>query len=161
VVIAYEDAASRNSAVQLCGRVFQSFSGDLEFQADWWAFKYLDTPELGTQAVDEAADSDLLIISADSRGEFPQAIKYWFERWLSKLSSREHPDRALVSLAIARLKEDYLRGLAFRANLDYLPLGNSAPEPAMRTSDSVPQVHLAAVRDADHRYHIPDWGINE
>lgn len=162
MVVAYEDAASRNSAIQLCDRVFQQFNGDLEFQADWWAFKYLDSPELGEQAVDEAANSDLLIVSSDSRGEFPQPIKYWFERWLSKLSNRVHPERALVSLPIARPKEDYLRGLAFRADLDYLPLGGSTPETPMRTSDVTTQVHLAAVRDAaDHRYHIPDWGINE
>lgn len=169
VVVAYEDVVSRNSAMQLCDRVFQKFNGDVDFQADWWAFKYLGTPELGEQAAGVAANSDLIIVSADSRGEFPLDIKYWFERWLLKLEKKEQPEAALVSLVLPMAveeaggaKENYLRALARRANLDYLPLGVSALETSAITSNAWEQSHKAGAGDAaEHRYHIPDWGINE
>jgi hypothetical protein len=169
VVVAYEDVASRNSAIQLCDRVFQEFNGDLDFKADWWAFKYLGTPELGELAAAAAANSDLVIVSADGGGEFPLDIKHWFERWLSKLSKRAQSEGALVSLVPPAApanqggsKENYLRTVARRANLDYLPLGSSTREVTSRAQEVWRNSHTPVVEDtAEHRYHIPNWGINE
>jgi len=96
VLIAYEDVVSRDSALRLCDRVFQEFQDDLDFEADWWAFKYLEAPELGEKAAGAAANSDLLIVSADGRGDFPLQIKHLFECWLLKLGKREQPEAALV-----------------------------------------------------------------
>ena len=158
----YEDVASRNAAIGLCERVFQTFNGDPDFQADWWAFKYLSTAELGEQAARAAADSDLLIVAADSPGDFSHDIQYWFERWLSKLSSRAQPDGALVAFlpqeAEQKLpKETYLKAMARRAKLDYLRV--AAPT---ITSGTMQGGATAPIEEpAEHRYHIPDWGINE
>jgi len=168
--VAYEGVPSRDCAIQLCDRVFHNFCGEVDFQADWWGFKYLGTQELGEQAAREAADSDLLIVSAEGRGDFALDMKYWFERWLWKLAKREPREAALVSLVLplasaaehGGAKEHYLRALARRANLDYLPLSGLTGAITSATTQVALEIPAASVEDAaEHRYHIPDWGINE
>jgi hypothetical protein len=163
VVSIYEDLGGRDLLLQLCGSLTRKFKNDLEFQFDWWRFKYLADPEIAMEAAQSAARADLILLAAQSP-ELPVEVQKWFEGWLPK---REAGDGALVLVqpspkGASQSLPAYLRLTAKRARLDYLRL--SSPGPAAGVAGTVAGLPLLQhdanelLADEDRPLH---WGINE
>ena len=169
-VILYEDVPTRDSALQLCDGLTKHFTTDLEFEFTWWKLSYLSEPEIARQAAQAAAVADLILISIQPGRDFSADFKTWFEDWLGK---RNRPEGALGVLRMsarannpisAYAQDAFLRLVAQRAKMDYLPFSGSERSglstdrlredlnaPDMSGSDQTPK----------HQSHSSGWGINE
>jgi len=171
VVVVYEDAATRDRAMGVCEHLVHAFRGQIEFDVGWWKFRYLLDPELAQAATRDAADADMIIVSAHADAELTTAVKDWMETWAAHRADREGALVALVEAGSSRARnapplEFYLRALARRARMDFLaPVdqGRSQMGPF-----SLAPVHLHAspgtpiLRGLPHDPKPPPhWGLNE
>jgi len=107
---------------------------------DWWSFTLLCHPTMASNAVEKAAGADVVVFAMEARGDLPEEIKLWIERWLNKRGEREG---ALVGLfgrqegvqEMATFREIYLRHAARRAGMDYL--SHAAPTLRRAIPDSI------------------------
>ena len=91
-------------------------------------------------AVEKAADADVVVFAMEARGDLPDEIKLWIEKWLNKRGEREG---AIVGLlhreegwhGAASFREIYLRHAARRAGMDYL--SHAAPTRRRAMPDSL------------------------
>jgi hypothetical protein len=147
VVSIYEGLGDRDLLLRLCDSLAWKFKGDLEFQFDWWRFKYLADPEIAMEAAQRAAQADLILLAAQSP-ELPVDVQRWFEGWLPNRQTGDgalvlvqpSPNEAAPSLPL----RSYLRSTAKRAHLDYFSL--SQPDLFNQPADEDQPLH---------------WGINE
>lgn len=158
IVSLYEDAAGLETLMRLCNSLSWKFKDEMEFDFDWWRFKYLSDPAMGLQAAHNAAKADLILL-APREQELPKYVQGWFDGWLPSRTSgegvlvlvepgdKEKPDR--MSLG------SYLKQTARRGNLDYLTL----EPPRKKKAFSLAQPEL---RDLLYPGGQPmHWGINE
>jgi len=124
VVVIYEDASIRERAVHFCGRLIEAQRSP-ELNLDWWSFPVLSDSMMAHAAVEKAARADVVVFAMEARGDLPEPIKLWIEKWLNKRGEREG---AIVGLlhrdegwhGMASFREIYLRHAARRAGMDYL-----------------------------------------
>jgi hypothetical protein len=163
VVSIYEDLGSRDLLLHLCDALAWKFRDDLEFQFDWWRFKYLADPAIAMEAAQSAAQADLILLAAQSP-ELPVDVQRWFEGWLP---NRRAGGGALVLVepspkGASQSLPAYLRLTARRARLDYLRLnspGSAAGVAGTVAGLSLLQPHvIELLADDDPPLH---WGINE
>ncbi|HVY69950.1 MAG TPA: hypothetical protein VHH73_08475 [Verrucomicrobiae bacterium] len=122
VVVIYEDSALRERAMQFCERLASDTPG---IDMDWWSFQLLGHPTMAQTAVERAAGAEVVVFALGARGDLPDEIKLWIEKWLNKRGEREG---ALVGLlrqeegmhGVASFREIYLRHIARRGGMDYL-----------------------------------------
>jgi hypothetical protein len=137
LVVVYEDPAIRERAVHFCERMAIK-TADMDM--DWWSFPLLSHPTLAHSAVEKASNADVVVFAMDARGDLPDEIKLWIEKWLNKRGEREG---ALVGLLgrqeglqeIVSFREIYLRHAARRAGMDYL--SHAAPTLRRAIPDSI------------------------
>jgi hypothetical protein len=139
VVVVYEAPAIRERAVHFCERLaIEQKSTDIDM--DWWSFTLLSHPTMAHNAMEKAANADVVVFAMDARGDLPEEIKLWIEKWLNKRGEREG---ALVGLLgneegihdLATFREMYLRHAARRAGMDYL--SHAAPTLRRAIPDSI------------------------
>jgi hypothetical protein len=124
VAVIYEDPAIRERAVHFCGRLIEAQRSP-ELNLDWWSFPVLCDAAMGLGSVEKAARADVVVFAMEARGDLPEGIKLWIEKWLNKRGEREG---AIVGLlhgdegwrGMASFREIYLRHAAHRAGMDYL-----------------------------------------
>ena len=125
VVVVFEDAATRGQAVEVCDRFVQRFWTDCELGVSWWSWDMLEQPAQAQEAIQKAAEADLLIFAVRSERNLPTPLQEWIETWLAMRGER---DGALISLfgkeaetgeTLAE-KHGYLRQVAHRGGMDYL-----------------------------------------
>jgi hypothetical protein len=139
VVVIYEDPSIRERAVRFCERLAAEEKFTL-LDMDWWSFPLLSHPTLANNAVQKAAGADVVVFAMGARGDLPEEIKMWIERWLTKRGEREG---AVVGLLkrddalqdTASFREIYLRHAARRAGMDYL--SHAAPTVTKAIPDSI------------------------
>jgi len=139
IVVVYEAPLIRERAVRFCERLALEQKSP-EMDMDWWSFPLLSHPTLATNAVEKAAGADVVVFAMEARGDLPEEIKLWIERWLNKRGEREG---ALVGLLdrqegihdTATFREIYLRHAARRAGMDYL--SHAAPTLRRAIPDSI------------------------
>ena len=164
VVSIYEDIGGRDLLIQLCDSLVRKFKDDLEFQFDWWRFKYLADPGMAMEAAQKAAQADLILLAPRSP-DLPGYVEGWFEGWLP---NREASAGALVLVqpvaqgaASSLSLPAYLRLTAKRAHLDYLRLSSSGSPvelPGKGAGHTSTNRYLNELADDDRPMH---WGINE
>lgn len=125
VVALYEDAATREQAVQFCDQLVGRFWTQCNFEVSWWQFGLLQESTSARAATMKAAESKLLIIASRAEGDFPAAMKAWLESWLHQRGAREGSLVGLIGTGVepeedASSKHVYLRHLARRGGLNYL-----------------------------------------
>jgi len=147
VVSIYEDIGGRDLLFQVCDSLVSKFKDEVDFEVDWWRFKYLADPEIATEAAKKATQADLILLAARS-SQLQLHVQGWFEGWLP---NREAGDGALVLVqpsphgaSHSLHLRSYLRLTAQRAHLDYFSL--SQPGPTDLPADEYRPMH---------------WGINE
>lgn len=146
IVVIYEDSALRERAVQFCERLAVETP---EMEMDWWSFQLLNHPSMAQTAVERAAVAEVVVFAMGSRGDLPEEIKLWFEKWLNKRGEREG---ALVGLlhreegmqGMASFREMYLRHMALRGGMDYL--SQAAPTILHAIPDSIDSYNERAGR---------------
>jgi len=168
VTVVYEDAAARDLALCLCDGLIKKFDPDLKFLSSWWGFKYLGDAEIGREAGQGVARSDLVLVSVNRAEGLPFGVIAWFEHWLPKRNSSAG---ALVLLQKSSERTEplpwqdrYLCAVAQRANLDYLQLwaSGSASESSYRLREDLVVPDTAGLEQLPkHQYHSSGWGINE
>lgn len=138
VVVVYETPAIREQAVRFCERLAEERKS-AAMEMNWWSFQLLGNPALRSDAVEKAADADVVVFAMDASGDLPEEIKLWIEHWLNKRGEREG---ALVGLVMreeprdmASFREIYLRHAARRAGMDYL--SHAAPTARQAIPDSL------------------------
>lgn len=139
VVVIYEDSSIRERAVHFCERLSKEQQSP-ELNIDWWSFPVLSEASMAHKAVEKAARADVVVFAIDERGDLPEPIKLWIEKWLNKRGEREG---AIVGLlqrdqgwhGMASFREIYLRHAARRAGMDYL--SHAAPARRRAIPDSL------------------------
>jgi hypothetical protein len=167
VIVVYEDEASREQARGVCERLARSFWEEVEFEIDWWRFRYLADPEIGQAAARAAADADVVVVAAQAGHELPAPVRNWMEKWVTRRTGRESVLVALIGTkggwAADRLPVcAYLRTVAQRAHMDFLaPTGQDfdlgLPLTASASLTDAPP-HGDATLPAKPPSH---WGLNE
>ena len=169
--IAYEDSTTRDRALETCDRLMQKFWTDVEFEFSWWRFDFLRDKGIFKAAVEAAARSDLIMISAHAARQLPEAVQDWIETWLGRRERGTGVLAAMIGIGEDALKgwtpiHVYLREAAQRANMDYLPQVLDAPQD--RLDGSIEKIARRAEEVTsllDSILHRPPiashWGINE
>src|SRR4051812_21928743 len=83
VVVIYEAPPIRERAVRFCERLTLE-QKSAEMDMDWWSFTLLSHPTMANNAVEKAAAADVLVFAMEARGDLPEEIKLWIEKWLNK-----------------------------------------------------------------------------
>jgi hypothetical protein len=129
MAVFYDDDVARDRALQLCGRLSGRFHEDPSFDFSWWRIRHLKDPAIAQLAADVAARADLVFVSS-SRPKPSLELKKWVENWLPH---RRGHDGALVTWVNRSSKgetetqlELYLRDVAKKGQLDFLPLMDAA-----------------------------------
>ena len=125
MVAAYEDAAARERAVGFCDQLVGRFWTQVEFDVSWWSFVSLEEVNGAREAVQKAAQAEVIVVSAAPEGDLPAAVKAWIEAWLGLRGEREGVLAGLTGSVDAPHVEEgpkhlYLRRAAHLAGLDYL-----------------------------------------
>ncbi len=170
-VVIYEDRTTRDRAIQLCDGLVRSFWSDLHMEFTWWKFDYLCDIEISRIAVEAAAHADLVLFSAHARRQLPPAVESWIESWLRRRETRSAVLVALIGLANDQIQglspiHTYLREVAERAQMDYLPhvLYSGAERGDISTAAIADRAEkVTAVLDGilQHNPAPSRWGINE
>jgi len=170
-VIAYEDAMTRDRAMQVCERLVQRFWKDMEFNFRWWRFDFLRDAGFVRQAARQAAGSDLILFSAHARRELPCIVEKCIETWVPWRGARDGVLVAMIGTAEDQLRglvpiQVYLREVAQRANMDYLSQAAGAPVSELNTSIETITKRAEKVTSLldgilHHSTIPPRWGINE
>ena len=139
VVVIYEDPSIRERAVQFCERLMGE-QQSAELNMDWWSFPLLSHADMAHSAAEKAARADVMVFAMEARGDLPEEIKLWIEKWLTKRGEREGAIAGLLhhdeeSHGMASFREIYLRHIARRAGMDYV--SHAAPTLRRAIPDSI------------------------
>ncbi|MBI3880130.1 MAG: hypothetical protein HY301_08690 [Verrucomicrobia bacterium] len=171
VTVAYEDDPTRDRALRLCNHLAAQLVGEVQFDCTWWKFSFLPDPVIAMQAERAASEADMVIISAAAGNELPQTLTHWIEQWIPH---RKIGPSALVGLigpadaAHQGLspRHNFLRDVAARAGMDYLPEGVFTPgtlsASSLRAVEERAEVIspvLDEILTAEHP--MREWGLNE
>ena len=137
VLIVYEDHATRDRAMSTRDSLVRKHWADFEFNFSWWKFAYLRDSAIAAAAASAAASANVVIFSAHVGKELPPVVKSWVEKWASK---REGQKGALVALIgtpedVMTPTHYYLRNVAVRTKMDYLPPAANVPSSLQRGLD--------------------------
>jgi hypothetical protein len=125
VVVAYEDTAAREQAVDFCDQLVRRFWARFEFEVSWWSFNLLQAEHVALEAADKAARADLIILSSVRQDDLPAVVKGWIENWLTRRGDCEGILAGLMGQGTAAdgletHNHYYLRQVAHRGGMDYL-----------------------------------------
>jgi hypothetical protein len=131
VAMVYQDPLTRHWAAELWNRVEQ-LVGHEGVCRQSWKISGLADARVFADAVQAAAESDVLVVSVRDTGDLPADLDLWFEAWLPRRAGRAG---ALVALIGVPPQPDiqsgrahaYLETVARRAGLDYLPRERKLP----------------------------------
>ena len=131
VAVVYQDSLTRQWATDLWDRVGQLIGcGGVHCQA--WRINELTEAVAFGQAVQAAAEADVLVISILDNGELPLLLYVWIDAWLPRRVGRPGGMVALIGLPAqpdARIghAHPYLQAVARRGGLEFLPRENRLP----------------------------------
>lgn len=142
-VLAYEDYVTGTRARMALDKVIRGLGDRFAFIRNTWKFTVLDLPYLRDIAAGEAAEADMIVIAAYEGRDLPPAVHSWIDSWVSR---RNGEGGCLLALLIDYEDQlqsaasssvcDYLRGVAAKANMDFLTQKIEGPNPEIEV---VPQ----------------------
>ncbi len=124
ILTVYEDSAAGARANELWVRLAIELKPHLEIANDVWKFELLAHPRLREFAAAEAAQADMVIISAQGDVGLPTQVEDWLESWLARKGKRLFALVALLSQSesspgLPPLLGVWLRRMAKTAHLDF------------------------------------------
>jgi hypothetical protein len=125
VVVLYDDAATRQRAMEVCDHLAKRFWSEVELKFHWWRTDFLEDAGMAATAADNSRNADFIVVCVMPDGDLPPEVKQWFEAWITRREGREG---ALIDLTpttgssplAAQRKKTFLRDAAHRAGMDYL-----------------------------------------
>jgi hypothetical protein len=147
VVTVYQDPVTRHWAAELWERVGQLLSGEAVCHRSW-KIGDLTSPRVFNDAVQAAAEADVLVVAVRDGGEWPMDLPVWVEAWLPR---RAGPAGALVALIGVPPEPEvqpgrayqYLDTIARKAGLDFLPRERKLPNAASASSSLLKVGHVS------------------
>ena len=174
IVVVFQDPLTRQWATDALERVSEVLCRE-EGRLRFWRMDDLAHPLIADAAIRAAAEATILMVSLRDAAVPPPSLCVWNEGWLAK---RLSATGLLVSIVgvhprhtdhIAQL-DDYLRAIALRGSLDYLPRQQLLPPEAVpefgleslagranATTHVMGEILHQGKYTRDHQH----WGINE
>ena len=90
-VIAYDDLSIAKLAKEKWDFMVGALQPGCDFQLRVWKFEALRFPRLRDLAVNDAAQSAVIIVATKGTSEFPMEVNEWMEQWLAqKAETADH-----------------------------------------------------------------------
>lgn len=167
-VVLYDDAATRQRAMEVCDHLVQRFWEEVDLKFHWWRSDFLEDAGMAATAADNSRNADFILVSIQPDREISPEVQQWFEAWVEQRGGREG---ALIDLTgsaesaslAAHRKKLYLREIAHRAGMDYLahlPAFINRSLPDSFESASLRATQITAVLD-DILHHAPPPRLDE
>jgi hypothetical protein len=138
VVVVYQDPLTRYWAAELWGRVGRLIaSGGIKRKS--WRLSELTNAFAFAEAVQEAAEADVLVIAVRDTGDMPMLLHAWNNGWMPRRAGRAGALVALIGVparpdALSGRAHEYLQAIARQAGLDFLPRERRLPEETLAHS---------------------------
>jgi hypothetical protein len=137
VAIIYQDSLTCQWAKELWDRVAQ-FTENKGVICKSWSISDLAQEADLVQAVQVAANADVVVVSVRDTGDLPLFLHVWIDAWMPRRTGREGALVALIGVpaqpdAQIGCTHQYLKTVAGRAGLDYLPRERSLPAARLPT----------------------------
>ena len=84
VVMLFEDFATGVRAKATTDRVIENLEAHFPFEIKFWRFDLLELLQFCEIATTQAADADMVIVSAHGGPQVPDCIKNWLQLWLNR-----------------------------------------------------------------------------
>jgi hypothetical protein len=124
IVVAYEDAAACERAMTVCGQIDEMCGGKVQNASVLFSFGLFGRAQSFKQAAAEAAEADMIIISARGVNELPDSMTDWIETWPRREQAGQAAlvfivDLEYVTNGTQRRLAGYLQRLAGQLGLDF------------------------------------------
>jgi hypothetical protein len=122
VVAAYEDFSTRARVNEFCRGLARDLGRDCELLKQAWLINLLRLPQLRTIAAQDAAASDIIIISLHDAEALPEDIKSWIDLWLQENGRQPKVLVGLFDVAYRDEKpamQSCLDAVARQANMEF------------------------------------------
>lgn len=128
IILLFEDRATRDHALHVLNHLVVTLAPELEIEIHTWEFETLLEPKVAWDSTELAERADIIVFSLHQGRDLPLVIKHWADSWAD---AREIDTGAIVGLIGLTADDEvwtspqhqYLRELAERAHMDYLPQG--------------------------------------
>jgi hypothetical protein len=172
VAMVYEDPPSHRWGAQVCERVTRLVGQECFFSTAW-PISELGEPHKFPEAVQAAAKADVIVVSVRASEGLPLDLYVWIDAWLPRRTQGMGALVALIGVpgctdADSAAALDYLKAVAHKGNLDFLPQERKLPAepPEVIRVDSLAerattttQVLNDILRDSHGAFR--GYGINE
>jgi hypothetical protein len=138
VVVIYQDPLTRHWAADLWDRVGKLIdSGGICSKS--WNLSDLGGAFVFAEAVQAAAEADVLVISVRDVGDLPLLLHAWIDGWMPRRAGRAGALVALLGVparpdALSGRAHEYLEAIARQAGLDFLPRERRLAEESLARS---------------------------
>ena len=88
VLMVYEDLGTGLRARQVLDGTVERLAADADVHVKLWRFDLLGEPSLCHQAVRDAAQADLVFVSAHGHSELPATVSLCLQRWLAHIDGK-------------------------------------------------------------------------
>ncbi len=169
VAVVYEERLTQEWARRVCIRL-GDLVGKEAVRSGWWPLSSLRDPRALDEATKAASTADVIVVSVRATEEPAPNLSAWIDMWLSRRAQSAGALVALISLSEPLIRgvnplRDYLRTVASRGGLDFLPHQQKLPsdngggdqKPVAATVASGVSLQPPAEETPCSRY----WGINE
>ena len=164
VAIGYDDFPDGQRAMRMCQHLIEQLGREFQFSARLWKFALLAVPKLAEDAAQDAAEADMIIISAHGRGTLPNDLKDWVSGTPVR---RRRGARALIALLDAADEPgteaspaySYLQQVAKEGNIDFF--SRTFPTPATCSHLLAGRLSSSLEELLQERVATREWGINE
>ena len=131
VLVVYEDTVSEVWAAQFCHRATRAI-GPEGLNLSLWRMGSLTQPDLLPRAVQAAAQADVLVVALRGADELPLDLCVWIDVWLPRryrqpgvlVALIDRPEQSCFSFSRT---EEYLRAVARKGSLDFMPQERKMP----------------------------------
>jgi uncharacterized protein YozE (UPF0346 family) len=173
VLLAYEDFSTGLRARQSFEKVARQLELNAAFKVNLWRFDLLREPGFLERATTEAANADIVFLSAHGRGELPGMAKLWLEHWFERRGAEPCALVVLLDMlagdtAAVNQVWETLRAAAVAAGVDvFLHAAEAFQTGGQPAADEIrahPESRPAPPGEALHiveRHSYRHWGINE
>lgn len=150
ITIVHDDTVTGIQAMQVLAKLSEQLAfrhglkvNPWRFQTRAWRFEWLQDPKLWTEAVEMAADADMIIVSAEACQELPSGVRSWIESVLPRKLSESSALVALLNdrcdeCASKHSPERYLQQLAKHHGVDFFCNLENQPD---KMSMALPQFY--------------------
>ena len=132
----FEDSVTGTRVKDFCQRLSRHLGQQCQLVEHVWLFSTFRLKELQEIAAEEAATSDLVIISVHQAESLPDEVKNWIDLWLQHKGNHA---AVLLALLDPGYESDpspvqaYLQGVASRGHMEFLVESSDQPEPRWQT----------------------------